>query len=147
MAFASASVLRASVRHTAVDVTEALNTTVSSISGLGRRTRIDALLLRLLFLSRRSGWRLGYRLPGQSRTAKPPLLATLQALLQASPVPLTRRELLARWPDPSPRQDTLGRTLARGVERGLFVVCGAGTKTDAFRYGLASQTNPPELQA
>jgi hypothetical protein len=67
--------------------------------------------------------------------------------LQASPVPLTRRELLARWPDPPPRPDSLWRTLARGLERGLFVVHGAGTKTDAFRYGLVSQSQPPEVQA
>ena len=85
-------------------------------------------------------------LPG-STPPNPPLFATLHALLRASPVPLTRRELLARWPDPRPRPDTLWRTLARGVERGLIVVRGAGTRTDAFRYGLASPTYPPELQA
>jgi hypothetical protein len=77
----------------------------------------------------------------------PPLFATLAALLRASPVPLTRRELLARWPEPAPRADTLGRALARGVERGLFIVQGAGTRTDALRYGLASQGHPPESQA
>ena len=83
-------------------------------------------------------------LPG-STPADPPLFATLQALLQAGPVPLTRRELLARWPDPPPRPDSLWRTLARGLERGLFVVHGGGTKTDAFRYGPARQTQPPEV--
>jgi hypothetical protein len=74
-----------------------------------------------------------------------PLLATLEALLGASPVPLTRRELLARWPDPVPRADTLWRALARGVQRGLFIVRGAGTRTDAFRYALAGQPDavPP----
>jgi hypothetical protein len=77
----------------------------------------------------------------------PPLLATLRALLQASPGPLTRRELLARWPEPAPRADTLWRTLARGVERGLFVVQGAGTKTDALRFGLVGQAHPPDLPA
>jgi hypothetical protein len=76
-----------------------------------------------------------------------PLFATLEALLRASAVPLTRRELLARWPEPAPRPDTLWRALARGVERGLFVVQGAGTKTDALRYGLASQGHPPDLPA
>jgi hypothetical protein len=77
----------------------------------------------------------------------PPLLATLEALLRASPVPLTCRELLARWPEPAPRADTLWRVLARGVERGLFIVQGAGTRTDLLRYGLASEGPPPELQA
>jgi hypothetical protein len=77
----------------------------------------------------------------------PPLVAALEALVRASPVPLTRRELLARWPAPAPRADTLWRALARGVERGLFIVRGAGTKTEALRYGLASERHPPELQA
>jgi hypothetical protein len=77
----------------------------------------------------------------------PPLFATLEALLRASPVPLTRQELLARWPEPAPRPDTLWRALARGVERGLFIVQGAGTRTDALRYGLAGQGHPPDLQA
>jgi hypothetical protein len=88
-----------------------------------------------------------YLLSPASPPPHPPLFATLRALLQASPEPLTRGELLARWPDPPPRPDTLWRTLTRGVERGLFVVRGAGTKTDAFRYGLARQTDPPEVQA
>jgi hypothetical protein len=77
----------------------------------------------------------------------PPLLATLEALLRASAVPLTRQELLARWPGPAPRPDTLWRALARGVERGLFIVRGTGTRTDPLRYGLASVGHPPELQA
>jgi hypothetical protein len=77
----------------------------------------------------------------------PPLFATLEALLRASPVPLTRQELLARWPEPGPRPDTLWRVLARGIELGLFVVRGAGTKTDPFRYSLAGQGHPPDLPA
>jgi hypothetical protein len=67
---------------------------------------------------------------------QPPLLATLQSLLQGSPTPLTRAELLARWPGSAPRPDTLWRTLARGVERGLFEISRNGTKTDPFRYGV-----------
>ena len=66
-----------------------------------------------------------YLLLSGSPPPDPPLFATLQVLLQASPVPLTRRELLARWPDPPPRPDSLWRTLARGLERGRFVVHGA----------------------
>jgi hypothetical protein len=74
----------------------------------------------------------------------PPLLDMVQELLRASPVPLTRQDLLARWPDPPPRPDTLWRALARGVERGVLIVRGAGTKADALRYGLASPSHPPE---
>ena len=74
-----------------------------------------------------------------------PLLATLQTLLTESPTPLTRRELLARWPGDAPREDTLWRTLARGCEQGLFVRSGTGTKTDAFRYGVICQTKPTDL--
>jgi hypothetical protein len=69
----------------------------------------------------------------------PPLFATLEALLRASPEPLTRHELLARWPGPAPRPDSLWRALTRGVERGVFIVQGTGTRTDALRYGLAGQ--------
>jgi hypothetical protein len=41
----------------------------------------------------------------------------------------------------------LWRTLARGIQRGLFTVQGSGTKTDAFRYWLASAGHPPQSQA
>jgi hypothetical protein len=88
-----------------------------------------------------------YRVLSGGTPPGPLLFATLEALLRASPVPLTRRDLLARWPEPAPRLDTLWRALARGVERGLFTVRGAGTKTDALRYGLAGQGHPPELPA
>jgi hypothetical protein len=77
----------------------------------------------------------------------PPLFATLEALLRGSPLPLTRRELLARWPGPPPRPDTLWRALARGVERGLFTVRGAGTRNDPLRYGLPGRGRPPEVPA
>ena len=67
-------------------------------------------------------------------------LETLRHLLSHSPVPLTRQEILALWPqgEPPPHADSLWRCLTRGCERGLFVRSGAGTKTEAFRYGLAS---------
>jgi hypothetical protein len=86
-----------------------------------------------------------YRVLPAATPPCPPLLAALEALLRASPVPLTRRELLARWPGSPPRPDTLWRALSRGVERGMFIVRGAGTRTDALRYGLASQGRSPEL--
>jgi len=58
-----------------------------------------------------------YVLLEANASAHAPLLATLQALLMDSPTSLTRQELLARWPGAAPRQDTLWRTLARGIKR------------------------------
>jgi hypothetical protein len=60
---------------------------------------------------------------------------------------LTRQELLARWPGPPPRPDSLWRALTRGVERGLFTVRGPGTRTDPLRFGLAGQGQRAEGQA
>ena len=83
-------------------------------------------------------------LPGDTPPA-PPLFATLEALLRASPVPLTRRELLARWPAtcPAARHALAGagaRRRTRPVHRP-----GRGTRTDALRYGLADQGDSPDL--
>jgi hypothetical protein len=78
-----------------------------------------------------------YLLLDNSAAPHPRLLVTLQTLLTESPTPLSRRALLERWPGAAPRPDTLWRTLSRGVERGLFVVSGTGTKTDAFRYAAS----------
>jgi hypothetical protein len=71
--------------------------------------------------------------------ALPPALETLRRVLSQSPAPLTRQEILARWPqgEPPPRADSLWRTLARSCELGILVRTGAGTKAEAFRYGLA----------
>jgi hypothetical protein len=80
-----------------------------------------------------------YELAADSPPPHPPLLTTLQSLLAQSPEPLSHRELLARWPGEAPRADSLWRTLARGCEVGLFVRSGEGTKTDAFRFGLAGR--------
>src|SRR5207302_11083766 len=68
-----------------------------------------------------------------------PALETLRQLLGQSPGPLTRQEILARWPEgePPPRADSLWRCLTRGCELGILVRTGAGAKADAFRYGLA----------
>jgi hypothetical protein len=73
-----------------------------------------------------------------------PILETLRHLLSASAAPLTRREMIARWPqgEPPPSANGLWRALARGCELGVLVRTGAGTKTEAFRYALAqSQTD------
>jgi hypothetical protein len=86
-----------------------------------------------------------YVLQDASPSPHAPLLATLQALLKESPTSLTRRELLERWPGAAPRQDTLWRTLARGIEIGIFTVTGAGTKAEALRYGVAGRTNAMQV--
>ncbi len=66
-----------------------------------------------------------------------PALDTLRQVLAQSPTPLTRQEILARWPEGEPpRADSLWRTLTRGCEMGILVRTGAGTKAEAFRYGL-----------
>jgi hypothetical protein len=74
-----------------------------------------------------------------------PALETLRQLLSQSPTPLTRQEILAHWPEsePPPRADSLWRTLARGCELGILFRTGAGTKVEAFRYGLAQR--PPTV--
>jgi hypothetical protein len=76
---------------------------------------------------------------GPPEVALTPALETLRQLLSESPAPLTRQEILARWPEgePRPRADSLWRSLARGCELGILVRTGAGNKAEAFRYGLA----------
>jgi hypothetical protein len=68
-----------------------------------------------------------------------PTLETLRQLLSQSSAPLTRQEILARWPEPPPRADSLWRTLTRGCELGILVRSGEGNKAEAFRYGLAER--------
>jgi hypothetical protein len=80
-----------------------------------------------------------YLLLPDSPAPHPPLRTTLQALLTQSPTPLTRREVLELWPGEPPRPDSPWRTLARGVELGLFTGAGKGTKTEPFRFTLAKQ--------
>jgi hypothetical protein len=78
-------------------------------------------------------------LDAPAETAVAPALETLRHLLSQSPTPLTRQEILARWPEtePRPRADSLWRSLARGCELGILVLTGKGTKAEAFRYQLA----------
>ena len=54
---------------------------------------------------------------------------TLHALLGASPAPLTHKDLLTRWPGDKPREDSLWRALARGLETGLMHMTGEGTES------------------
>jgi hypothetical protein len=79
-----------------------------------------------------------------SLVPRAPLLPTIQKLLAASATPLTRQELLDRWPGKQPRPDSLWRTLVRGTELGLFVARGSGTKAEAFRYAIPSLTPATE---
>jgi hypothetical protein len=73
------------------------------------------------------------------QAALPPALETLRQVLRTSPGPLTRQEILARWPEGEapPRADSLWRCLTRGCDLGILARTGAGTRAEAFRYGLA----------
>jgi hypothetical protein len=88
-----------------------------------------------------------YVLVGGDAPPRAPMLPTLKTLLAQSSTPLTHRELLARWPGPAPREDTLWRTLARGCDTGVFQRSGGGTKIEAFRFGLANETKAPVEEA
>ena len=61
------------------------------------------------------------------------------AELAARPEPLTRQEILENWPGPQPppRADSLNRCLLRACDLGILTRSGTGTKTEAFRYGVA----------
>jgi len=66
-------------------------------------------------------------------------LAHLCAVLGGSPTPLSRHEILARWPVgvPAPAAVTLWRWLERACTMNVLLRQGEGNKADAFRYGLA----------
>src|SRR5262249_16930893 len=67
-----------------------------------------------------------------------PSLETVRELLSQSAAPLTRQEILLRWPGSTPpHPDSLYRTLTRGCDLGIFVRTGAGTRAEAFRYAAA----------
>jgi hypothetical protein len=76
---------------------------------------------------------------GPPEAASAPALERLRQLLSQSPTPLTRQEILARWPQGERplHVDSLWRCLTRGCEAGLFVRTGEGNKAEAFRNGLA----------
>jgi hypothetical protein len=68
--------------------------------------------------------------------------AAVAEVLTAAGRPLTRRELLARWPDDSPPEPTLlWRCLERAVAEGLAERTGTGLKSDPFRYWVVGR-NP-----
>jgi hypothetical protein len=62
----------------------------------------------------------------------------MRTLLAAAGAPLTRHEILSRWPSPvtRPTPNTLRRWLNRACELGVLARHGSGSKTDAFRYRL-----------
>jgi hypothetical protein len=57
-----------------------------------------------------------------------------------APTPLTRHEIVIRWPSPvtRPTPNTLWRWLCRACDLGVLVHHGSGSKTDAFRDGVAA---------
>ncbi len=79
--------------------------------------------------------------PSQQSLA--PILETVLLLLRESSAPLTRQEILNRWPETAtpPHADSLGRSLTHGCERGMLVRSGAGNKAEAFRYDLVRQSS------
>jgi hypothetical protein len=88
-----------------------------------------------------------YRLlsDGRPEAAQAPSLETLCRVLRQSAAPLTRQEIIDRWPEgePPPRADSLWRSLARGCQAGILIRSGEGTKVEAFRYGLAPSRPDP----
>jgi hypothetical protein len=71
-----------------------------------------------------------------SALAKHYHLETLRQLLGQCPAPLTRQEILDRWPEANqPRADLPWRALARGCELGVLVRTAAGTRRR--RSGMA----------
>jgi hypothetical protein len=83
-------------------------------------------------------------LAGHPGTAAQPLsLEIVRELLSQSGKPLTRLEIIARWPpsQPAPHADSLWRTLTRGCETGILIRRGEGTRAEAYRYGLAEGAN------
>jgi AAA domain len=65
-------------------------------------------------------------------------LKELWRLLAAAGQPLTRQEIHDAWPAelPKPSDPTLWRWLTRAVSLDMLARYGAGTKAEAFRYGI-----------
>lgn len=66
----------------------------------------------------------------------------LVAVLRMTDRKLTRREILAAWPDRQPHEATLYRWLERSVERRLILQEGTGRRNDPFRYWLPGRDLP-----
>jgi hypothetical protein len=65
---------------------------------------------------------------------------TLQKVLSSAPRPLTRAEILRRWPrtQKKPDEATLWRWLQRVLNEGAIAREGAGKRNDPYRFRLAS---------
>jgi hypothetical protein len=70
-----------------------------------------------------------------------PSLDTVRAVLHEAGTPLTRHEILDRWPAAAtrPTANTLWRWLKRGGDLGALMRQGDGIRGDAHRYGLAAE--------
>ena len=68
-----------------------------------------------------------------------PAHGTIRQILSASPEPLTRQEILARWPEsePPPRADSRWRILTRACALGILARTGESTRLEALGYTLA----------
>jgi hypothetical protein len=77
-----------------------------------------------------------------SAAGQPPALEIVRAILRQGDKPLTRQEIIARWPESQtpPHPDSLWRTLDRGCKTGVLARSGEGNKADAYRYGLAPRS-------
>jgi hypothetical protein len=64
----------------------------------------------------------------------------VQTVLRSAPCPLTRAEILRRWPQGAKRPDdaTLWRWLQRVVGEGMVEQEGTGKRNDPYRFGLAA---------
>jgi hypothetical protein len=70
----------------------------------------------------------------------------IAAALASSATSLTRQDLLKHWPATrsAPHPGTLWRWLQRALELGLVEMSGAGTKNEAFRFGLRERRQKTE---
>lgn len=86
-----------------------------------------------------------YVLLDANPTPHAPLFCTLQNILAQNPTPLTRNDILEHWPAPAPHPDSLYRTLARGLQLGLFTATGQGTKSDPYRFASTADEVPHDI--
>jgi hypothetical protein len=74
--------------------------------------------------------------------------AILQGLFASAERPLTRRELLQRWPDPilKPARPTLWKWLDRVVQDGRVERTGLGSRREPYRYKLPGMEHKWQAQ-
>ncbi len=111
-------------------------------------SRFDATPRSLLF--ERNADAAGYTLVDQ--TFDDDFLETwhaLQAVLEMSPMPLSRVEILQLWPKNAgqPKLSTLWHWLDVSHDRGLVQRAGAGTRIDPYRYSLPFSDAKPRRKS